>query len=812
MEQEFHQFLEIFDAKTKNQNQNQEQIQAMKDNLRQFGLERLWAFSLFVMEKNPNQIAQYYIFSTLSMLLHPLIDKGFLQNVIKTLIQYLHQGKKAVYLQVAICRCIAISCFHMVNSSNVQIILDLLKDLNSDELDISFISELCYVLKMAIDVPIFSEVEFIIITQLLPTFLKNIISFFFVSPIQQVRDILDFYFECYQQPPLLSLLNSISFQVEIDINELIFQIADQIRNEIKIIPKLIEQSDFDNSKKSNILVFFTKAIRMINDKKIIIPLFEQIVCYGLLLPLNPLVNMIDCVLKTFKDYDPSNNLYSLLFQLGLFFANGNQYSDLLSTLECLTSIVVKYEEKEGVNPDKRISSFAMVLIQKQITMIGDYDEESSDVLDNIVENVVYLTTGNPMPSLQVVINSFVDGISRIQCYWCVKLLGAFLNRYQDFEIYNDFFNELSKVTLTILSSEFMNKYAIESTAIAYEICVIFKLLPINDVASSVFDFMLLNYSDDDEVMKAALDFAKKYHFHLNTLPVNSPLSNKIMETLVSLTPNENALEWIQELMKQDDNAVRVASSIIQGLLKADIDINIEQYAVNMINRHLYSEALKICYKNVKYCVEILNQTLNWGCIEEERDQFIIVALKVGIKIVEPSITELILKQVDIKPNSDKSIKIFDLISRLFYEHKVRGIICTEYSYHFLIELITFMNNSGKIIENVLSKLFSSLNVVFIDVYRFLDDDFLKSIINLFLTYGFEETDLLYYFAMTDFNRYIRLFREVLCNVVNPDCILQLIHSELDSQPNLSEAKKMQVYQTYFNKARKAYLYMKQFVL
>jgi hypothetical protein len=225
------------------------------------------------------------------------------------------------------------------------------------------------------------------------------------------------------------------------------------------------------------------------------------------------------------------------------------------------------------------------------------------------------------------------------------------------------------------------------------------------------------FPGDVKVMREAVSLSRRYHFSLEGLvKIGARMPCKMIRKVVSLAPHEMVLSWIEELLSEGRD-LQVMAAIVLGLRDAGFDRCVNA----LLAVGLYS-ALQIVATDCEACISVLMEAM--GNPNEDFDsvrRFIKSALKIAMPLCDRELTDLTVSFIG--PDFVTDIGILDLVSRLFYEHKLRSISVTDGSAAFLVNVFTFGFNRSIMSDEVLWKIVESMIFGFEAFFPLLDDNF-----------------------------------------------------------------------------------------
>ena len=813
---------------------NEKSIQ-LKEMIRSLGLEPSFRLCSLAYDDNSHysDFVKYTVFSNFSSLLHPQLQPEFLRSIIDTLLPLVHKEQSYV-VRLSLCRCIACALYHLITIDNINVIKDLVMSLDQS-VYISFLSEFIIVLKKSLDVPMLAQKNFGIVVKSLPEFLPLEIDSFINDPTQMNYDLLNFYLTYLKSPPLEVLFSYCDAQEPFDFVGFEQQIRNVVNTKIVALPDAFIKKR-DSNHRSHIINFFVDAVNYGIDPKIFISIFHSFLTAEIDLSIiNPMCSMIQSVIN-FEKGVFDDLLFRYLSAISLELAKFEIFDELNQSLSVLSygfNILYDSLDSQGSNGCEQFSNLACQIltiilapkpsnnnVQNDDDLIDDEPDEIESRRDDISQMLSYLAMPSIRTAVQILVQNCTQQTDIDTFDWILKFLNNALQLSIDHES-NSEFEVVASSLQQILSSEMILTYAGQSSYVATELCNSFLKLPLNNKGIDVFHFILANYQADDYVMKKGIDLARKYKFSFEEIPKDTPLSPKILSLIAKLSPSPYIINWINELMEtKDTNNLQVATSLIIGLQKANVQFDSTNYAQALYLLELYPEALKISQNNPIACMQILESASQHQFEKEVRERIVLNAIRSATKLCFGPLTERVLIFADLH-EKDKNMKIFLSVSRLFQSHKESLINGNQDAALTDQSLLILKGFTHLLLNDTMPYhlLFDLINIIafnFNRIYPILDDEFWLTLISFYMcadaSNNEDSYDLLYNFLNVDFERYNMIMTKVLSQVMsNFDVLLMYLHKDIINSSGIGTVEKIKLYSNKLKNVYKTYSYYKQFV-
>ncbi|OHT11181.1 hypothetical protein TRFO_01106 [Tritrichomonas foetus] len=815
----------------------------LKNFIHNLGLEQALAICSKSMETNSHPNVQYLVFTNLASLLHPNIPPALLQNLLNSLLPMAITVNVRV-IKIALFRCISLSFYHLLSPETLPIVKPMISQLG--ESVVIFLSELTHVLNQALDVPMQSQKNFEILVNIFPEYFPIVIDQFFANPSINNYDILNFYLTKLQKPAIEALTAMFENPTPFDVNSFVSQIQNILNSKITgIIPVFLNNATINDSR-TNVLKFFSDSVNYGIDPANVLTILNAFLSAPV--DLGIVQSMCEMIRRVFISIPQVFNDITFNYLAGVCLELAKNYclDELDTALNTLSYIFAKLYDMAMTPSDPKFAELIKQLLQLLIRPHpsslapknsidnnggnnGENSEEESDnefeddereieneKRENIIENLVFLTRDNPIPSLQIVSEAFN---AHVDCYaseWVLMLLNQFLQLFTDFEN-EEVLNVTATILTNILASSVIGNFATSSPMIASLICDSFIKLPVNNEGIKAFHLAMSVYPSCDFVMEKAIVLAMRYKFTMDQIPRNAPLSPKILSLIVKLAPTPSVVEWINNLMNSPNlNDLQVAASLIFGLQRANIEFDSTPYALALYQKELFAEALKISRKDPVACSQIIDAASQHHYETDVQQRIILNAIRSATEICFGPLTEKVLLFANLTGNTD--MKIFNSISKLFLQHKENIIMriseanLTDQSLFILKNLLQNLITYELTPYNLLSQLFTSLLFSFERIFPMLDDEFWLLAMKYMMEHDpsilSDSPDILFQFANADFERYKKLMFTVISQVTDTAApLMDYLHDKIDQDT----PEKRRLYSSKLYCVYKAYAYYRSFV-
>lgn len=807
----------------------QQSIFELKPVLKAQGLDSALKLCQIVYQINAKSTVKYLIFSNLSTFLHPRAPPEFLNSIISQFIPvFMTEQNKAA--SIGICRCIATSVYHLLNSENFESIFELLKKLEGPAF-ILFLCELQHILSLAQDVPMLADKNFLILTHVYSAAFPTIIDLFYQSPSQDIYDMIDFLLISFTDASLTQLFSQTSIQ-EFNVDEFIQNIQNilntQLPNILSSIQEIMSQNNHTD-KVRFLLNFFSIAVKYGLDRDLTAQLILQI--YQISIDEKNLESFCSTLKNIFQLYPDliGVQIIEFLFQMAGVLAQNYDLPNCETVLRIFSLIYATFFEHQ--NPDvklpfdpspikEKFAVFSKTLLpllirqypQKQtekidITVISmktnqpvktteeedveDDDEEekyNTDVSsrDQIIEHVVYISQQSMMECVETIAAIFKQMGEQGQaddyvCECVLQFLYQYLGLIQSLEE-QQLFNAVAMLTLEIIKTPLIFGFAQKYPSIVTKLCKLFIMIRNKEMALEVFNICLFHFSDNDFVMEPAIEVASSYHFDLiSEIQHTDKLSTGLIELLVHSLPSPAYLAKAGEFIQSDDiEKNKEAASIIKGFLLArtehpEIEFDVTPFVTILMQKQLFFESFAICFVNPDLFLGILNEIGPREFASDVRNGLIEEALKSAVLACFAPITQIVLSLI--KPEELAYPIIVDLIADLFQVHKkntkdeVETAVVSDQSLVFLISLIDLKFKDSSVNLQTAVKLLDSLLFYLMRVLPVLTDEFWVTLIQYFtceriINQEKSLIDIFYHFARANAASFHDLFVAVVNTLTN----------------------------------------------
>ncbi|KAK8899969.1 hypothetical protein M9Y10_002292 [Tritrichomonas musculus] len=833
----------------------------LKAQLHMQGLNCSLKLCSLAVQYNVHQNVKYILFSNLSSLLHPRAPPEFLLEILNQFVPLVPKEEFRLS-KLAICQCIANAFYHLASEANIQNISHLLQSLGNDS--IIFLSELIGVLKCALDVPMLSLKNFVIIVNVLPNLFPMMIDCFFNKPDQTTFDILSFYLTTFRQPPLQNLLDKINTQMNFDINEFMQQVRNILNSKMLYFVSALENvipSDLkflfnfftlavtygiDPSNTMNILgSIFKIEINSYNIETFCLMIKDVIKVQSDLLNIEFINPFFIISVENAKCYN-LENLYNLLYIITLFYAKLYEpfpKPDCPVPVEIFSQFVqqilpllIRQYPVDNKPPTAEEMGITVTSLNGEKSnnnendSFDEYDDDDdqgeSDLVyrSEIIQFIASLSRDDPLPSTNIIeqtFNSLVESNSAdyYVCEWVLELLDQFLQYSISMEKGNNESELISQVLQKIIMLPITNQLAAAYPSILLIICDALYYINNKEMGFAVFRMAINQSSSNDQIMKKTFLLAEKYEFSLlDEIPPNVHLSLKILSLLASYSPSPVIVQRIDNLMQTGDTKkMQEATALIAGIQKSikeiDFPINISNYTIQLTNQKMFAEAFRINRSNPEACMQIIDIASQYTFDEDDFVAIVSNALQAAENICFGILTEktLIYSNINFQLENNYSENIF-MITNLLIQHKYKIIDGIQEAGVTDQTLLIFINFARVLMANdrwqkvTISNIVELLIFFFDRIFPLIDDNYWLIIFHFFFYNNMEiinrdSYDLLFQFALADFNRYRSAFLAVISQATdNSEELFNYLHSDISKDTagdrNLYRKKFICVYKAF----------------
>ena len=793
----------VADLEKKNVKELTENMQ----EIRSMGLANMALLCTVALKKKANPQLEYVLFSILASLLHPLTPSDKLKELIESLLPLSNNTEEVRYVRVSFAKCMATALFHLLSPDNVELVTRLLGGLEPS-FAVLFLAELCVNLKRALDVPMFSTVTYIVVTRVLPMFLDTLMDAFFQAPAVDILDMITFYVTYLKEDKLADLAKQ-QQDASCDVQAISGRLREVISARLIGIPELLQRQTLESAR-THVLNFVSRTVHMGLDPKILIGVVNSILKMEIdNRIIGPVLDMVKTVQMKYYEWEPGDELFHYVGIVGLAAAEQNNMSILRDVLSCLSAIPGAKEVRgiPGAH-DPRVSTMIAPWLAKQIASPCEDEDDEQGLYDDVCESEAYLSQGNPEPCFQVVIGAFQDGIDLSTCHWCLKLLNNFCNSYKEFE--HPCLPQIEQGLRTVVSSPIIWEYGSNSSDIALELCRTFLLINEPQGALKTFHMVLAKYGDDETVVREGLQVARRYHFPIENIAAQGlPMTNRLLQTAVSLAPSPSVLVWIKQLMDSGQEAqLCTAAYLVRGLLDAEHEIDTQPFIAVFVEKHMFCEALKVAYTNAEYCCQILNTARQWSTDIDTRRQLLLTALRISFNLCDPNVTNMSLQFLI--PELIPDLKVSKYVASLLHEHAIRGVPILQEAAVVMVSFLSVWLSSETVVLQIFENTLKAMSFAFELVYPLLSNEQWGAIITVILSESTSmDSDLLFKFAATDYDRYSAIIAQVFSKVGNAEPLMLLLHRGVISSG--SDTEQMKLYQQQLAQVAKTYQYLKSYL-
>jgi hypothetical protein len=780
------------------------------DEIRNRGLNFVFALASAALSRGCNSTILYFIFSKLSTLLHPHIDHSALTQLITTLLPIAAQRTELI-IHIAFGRCLSTACLHLLTPDTLSTIQELITSMPPN-LSMAFISELTLSIRQALDVPILATINFLIATQILGPLLPSILNAFFSTPIKNLRDIIEFYVIQFSQPALLQLANEAGI-LDFDVNAYRQELVTVFSLKLPQIPELYGAHP---EGRLHILAFIEDLMVFRIDSESITGIVHEILAspvdFGVTLPM---LNLLQSLLLNYKTYHPPDIFIEYVWQIASGFMECGELLHVSDALQCMSKILCRETTEIPRRSDPRIQALIPRLVQLELQFDFDKTEDHPDLRDNIVELEVFICGSNPGPAIEVIMSAFSDTINISIFHWCLKFLNGFARFYVDIEESPDcFIPMLTRIIRSPLLGQFVQK----SPLIACELCQTYEIFHDPDGALAAFRMALELYPSDDDVMRLAVKLAQNYHFPIDSIAsLSARMSYSVVRMAVSLAPNDFVHGWVLQLLAEGTFiSLSTAAAVIRGLLDI-VYFDVEPFLEIFVSQHLFRDAINISHKNPLNFARVLEAAMSWQTDHESSLALFRTVLKVAKGFLLSELTDLVLKVIP--PEDLTDYKVGVRVSTLLCEHAISSIPLTPDSVIVLVNCLgLWLSDSIALTDNVSEGLIRAFSFSFQMAYPLISNElwalFIPRLLNQLMRSPqdvAQGSDILFKFAKLDIERYLGIMQEVLSQASNPDILLDLLHGELFARSEATEVEQMTLFERKLRDLAKTYWYLKKFV-
>lgn len=790
---------------------NGKEINKLCLKCKSLGIEGILNLGVQAIQKQSRNQTLYVIFKALASLLHPQETPERLNSVLLTCLQLIQQAI-VPYVKFSIARCIAASCLHLVTPESMENLQIIVNNMDPESLSM-FLSELTQYIEMTLEVPKFFQINYLIIAKFLPQFIEHNLMFFIADP--SYINFLNFVVANYDSNQIEEMKKRSEYNDDINAEELSESVQSIFITNLPLIAE--SYINLQVPTKKNLVNLMINLLKFLNDHNAMINAVDSLMSCEIQLENAQIVlELLKKIIISYQDFQPSDSFYDYISKLAIHYAEKDNIEDLFQTINCLSQIMIRIDQSDNpYNVNPRINTIIQQVLITQLSVSTDDDEINPDIFSDLAEAVVFLTRGDPVTSLQIVINSFNSEMNESQFHWALMHLNEFYKVYKETELdYENFLTMVFNAIQSVVLSPLAGQMCVSSKCVIEEMTKSFLMVKLPDEAAvTIFGIIFQSWSHEDDLIKQAIEISKKYLIPIEMLPTDSSISHRMLEKLVSCVPSEGVESKIIELSNGNDQDMSTIAALIRGLLEYGIDFPIEEYAKEMIRRHMYVDAIKICFKNPTYCVEILAEIYKIvGITPDDKENILKTVTKLAIDVIEPILTDTIMLSIDL---NSLSAKLLTLLARLFYKHQEKK---SELSDNTLISLVQLSQHlvdegsgTGAFNETIFDNFITAIKYYYPLIFSLLSNEFWIYYIQYILE-NCSKTNLislLYTFSINEPEKYAHIMKNVLEPVCGP-CYIDLMES-LSAYPSLIDYEQEFFFQEKFVPIAKTYMYYLNFV-